>query len=138
MITDKDGKVLLEVKEIEQTGDVCNGFQYSVDSDSGIGAISFFCDKDCGEEGVEGNTAIDNVRVIVEGEPSCLYTIKKNSKAKGGCRSCPRKKDIYASGAECEDVKDCEKKIKIKKIDCPDGERGFCKKIKGKRESCRG
>ena len=93
-------------------------------------------EKDGGEGGGEGNTAIGNVRGIVEGEPSCLYTIKKNSKAKGGCRSCPRKKDIYASGAECEDVKDCDKKIKIKKIACPDGENGFCKKIKGKRTLC--
>ncbi len=66
----------------------------------------------------------------------CQYAVKKNSKPKKGCDVCPRRGDLYATGDACEDVKDCDKKIKIKQLDCPDGGPGFCKKIKGKRDSC--
>ncbi|RJP38620.1 MAG: hypothetical protein C4547_04385 [Phycisphaerales bacterium] len=69
------------------------------------------------------------------GGDACQYALKKDSKAKK-CDSCPAKGDLYDSGEACEEVGDCAKKIKVKKIDCPDGGDGFCKKIKGKRDSC--
>ncbi len=67
------------------------------------------------------------------GGGGCIYTIKK-SKSKGGCETCPEKGGEYASNAACEDVKDCEKKIKTT-IACPRGGNGICK-IKGKRSAC--
>ncbi|RJP33673.1 MAG: hypothetical protein C4547_11920 [Phycisphaerales bacterium] len=70
------------------------------------------------------------------GGTNCQYKLKKNSKAKKGCGSCPRKGDLFASETSCEDVKDCKKKISLKQVACPDGGQGFCKKIKGKLDSC--
>lgn len=70
------------------------------------------------------------------GEPVCGYKLKKNSKAKKGCGSCPSKNDIYQTEDTCQDVGDCAKKISLKQIPCPDGGEGFCKKIKGNRETC--
>ncbi len=72
----------------------------------------------------------------VSGPSGCVYTLKKNSKAKGGCTACPSKNDTYATGDACDDVKDCAKKVSLKQIDCPDGGQGTCKKIKGKRSDC--
>ncbi|RJP42396.1 MAG: hypothetical protein C4547_00620 [Phycisphaerales bacterium] len=66
-------------------------------------------------------------------ESGCGYLLKK-SKPKGGCGACPAKGDAYSSGAECEDVGDCDKKFKGT-IACPDGGNGTCK-LKGKRNSC--
>ncbi len=70
------------------------------------------------------------------GGSNCQYKLKKNAKAKKGCSACPGKNDLYATEASCEDVKECEKKLSIKQVPCPDGGRGICKKIKGKRDSC--
>ncbi len=70
------------------------------------------------------------------GEGGCQYALSANSKPKKGCNVCPRKGDIFSSGEACQDVKDCAKKIVIKKLDCPDGGPGFCKKVKGKRDAC--
>ena len=69
------------------------------------------------------------------GGDACQYKLKKDSKPKGGCEACPAQGDIIASEQNCEKKKECEKKLKGK-IDCPDGERGSCKKIKGKRTRC--
>lgn len=70
------------------------------------------------------------------GDATCVYTVKKNTKAKKGCGVCPKKGDDYATEDVCEEVGDCAKKIKVKQIPCPDGGRGFCKKLKGVRSSC--
>ncbi len=67
------------------------------------------------------------------GGGGCTCLVKK-SKAKGGCETCPEKGGDYASGADCEVVKDCEKKFKAT-IACPRGGNGTCK-VKGKRSSC--
>ncbi len=67
------------------------------------------------------------------GGGGCAYTVKK-SKAKGGCDDCPPKGGEYRSQAQCEDVKDCAKKVKTT-IACPGGGNGTCK-VKGKRSSC--
>ncbi|RJP38606.1 MAG: hypothetical protein C4547_04310 [Phycisphaerales bacterium] len=67
------------------------------------------------------------------GGARCNYLIKK-SKAKGGCETCPPKGAEFRSDAACEDVKECEKKLKGT-IACPRGGNGTCK-IKGKRRSC--
>ncbi len=69
------------------------------------------------------------------GGDACQYKLEKDSKPKGGCEACPVTGDIVASEQNCEKKKDCEKKLKGK-IDCPDGERGSCKKIKGNRTRC--
>ncbi len=69
-------------------------------------------------------------------ETGCVFLITANSKPKKGCDVCPRRNALYNTGAACEDVKDCPKKLKIAKLDCPDGGPGFCKKVKGKRDSC--
>ncbi len=67
------------------------------------------------------------------GGGGCVYTIKK-SKAKGGCEACPERGGEYASGDDCEDKKDCAKKLKGT-IGCPRGGNGVCK-VKGKIASC--
>ncbi len=67
----------------------------------------------------------------------CVYTLKKDSKAKKGCTGCPAKGDLWATGAACDDVKDCQKKIKLSRGTCPDGGLGYCKKVKGKVSDCR-
>ncbi|RJP34418.1 MAG: hypothetical protein C4547_10850 [Phycisphaerales bacterium] len=67
------------------------------------------------------------------GGGGCVYKVKK-SKPKGGCDNCPPKGGEYRSKADCEDVKDCDKKVKTT-IACPGGGNGTCK-IKGKRSSC--
>ena len=69
------------------------------------------------------------------GVDACQYKLKKDSKPKGGCEACPVKGDVIASEQNCGKKKDCEKKFKGK-IPCPEGERGSCKKIKGKRTRC--
>lgn len=66
------------------------------------------------------------------GGATCNYRLKK-SKAKR-CDVCPAVGDEVGSEQSCEDVKDCEKKLKTV-IPCPDGGRGKCK-LKGKRSSC--
>ncbi len=69
------------------------------------------------------------------GGDACQYKLKRDSKPKGGCQACPDKGDVVASEQNCEKKKECEKKLKGK-IPCPDGGRGSCKKIKGKRTRC--
>ncbi|RJP37716.1 MAG: hypothetical protein C4547_05320 [Phycisphaerales bacterium] len=64
---------------------------------------------------------------------NCTYKLKK-SKAKGGCENCPSVGDDFRTEAECEIVKDCDKKVKTV-IACPGGGPGTCK-LKGKRSSC--
>jgi len=72
-------------------------------------------------------------------EPSlCHYKLKKNSKKRKGCKTCPKKGDIIVSEFECFELGECPKKLKIAQIPCPGGGEGFCKKIKGKRDSCGG
>ena len=66
------------------------------------------------------------------GGGKCNYKIAK-SKPKRGCESCPSKGDGYESQAECEEAKDCRKKVKTT-IGCPDGP-GKCK-IKAKKRKC--
>ncbi|RJP31592.1 MAG: hypothetical protein C4547_15395 [Phycisphaerales bacterium] len=68
-----------------------------------------------------------------EGGNRCTYTLKK-SKPKGGCGNCPPKGGEYRTQTACEDVKDCDKKVKTI-IACPNGGNGTCK-LKGKRDSC--
>ncbi|RJP37230.1 MAG: hypothetical protein C4547_05775 [Phycisphaerales bacterium] len=70
---------------------------------------------------------------FVFGSAGCVYKIKK-SKSKGGCENCPEVGSEYATNAECETIKDCDKKIKTT-IACPRGGNGTCK-LKGKRSSC--
>ena len=67
----------------------------------------------------------------------CQHKLEKDSKRTGGCRArlCPVKGDVVASEQNCEKKKECEKKLNGK-IPCPDGGRGICKKIKGKRTRC--
>ncbi|RJP31011.1 MAG: hypothetical protein C4547_15940 [Phycisphaerales bacterium] len=67
------------------------------------------------------------------GETNCVYVLKKKVKAKKGCGSCPKKGDEFVTEDVCEEVKDCPKKLNLKQIPCPDGGRGFCKKINGKK-----
>jgi len=67
------------------------------------------------------------------GGVGCVYTIKK-SRSKRGCETCPEKGSDFRTQAECEDVKDCAKKLKTT-IACPRGGNGICK-IKGKVKSC--
>ncbi len=70
------------------------------------------------------------------GGGGCQYALSANPKPKKGCNVCPSRGDVIGSGQDCEEVKDCDKKLVIKKLDCPDGGPGFCKKVKGKRDSC--
>ncbi|RJP31460.1 MAG: hypothetical protein C4547_15515 [Phycisphaerales bacterium] len=79
-----------------------------------------------------GLGAHDGLAYVTLGGSRCVYTVKK-SKSKGGCEVCPPKGGDYRSEARCEDVKDCDKKIKTI-IACPQGN-GTCK-IKGKRSAC--
>lgn len=86
----------------------------------------------------------DDISLTEGGESGCLYKLKKKVKAKGGCQTCPEKGDLIESGKDCDPdkklKKECAKKFKPKgkKIPCPDGEKGFCKKIVGVRDSCAG
>lgn len=68
-----------------------------------------------------------------EGDTQCVYTVKKNTKGKKGCDVCPRKGDEYTTEDVCEDVRDCPNSVKVKKLACPDGGRGFCKGLKAKK-----
>jgi len=82
-------------------------------------------------------TYFDDAALISEGGGSlCRYKLKKNSKSLR-CSVCPRKNDIYVSQARCDGIEDCDKKLKIRRIPCPDGFGKACKGIKGKRDSCR-
>jgi len=67
---------------------------------------------------------------------SCIYELKKDSKPKKGCGTCPKKGDLFETDSQCVDVLDCSKRHRIKRIDCPGGGDGFCKRIKGLRHSC--
>ncbi len=73
--------------------------------------------------------------LFLEGGDACQYKLKKDSKPRRGCQACPGKGDIIASKQNCEKMRDCDRKLKGK-IPCPDGGRGSCKKIKGKRTRC--
>ncbi len=75
--------------------------------------------------------------LFLDGVPgdACQYKLKRDSKPKGGCKACPVKGDIFATEQNCKRMVDCDKKIK-RNIDCPDGGRGSCKKVKGKRIRC--
>lgn len=78
---------------------------------------------------------LDNVEVVILSGKTCQYKLKRDSKGKRGCEACPAKGDLVGSENACEITKDCPKKLKLKKMDCPEG-KGFCKKIKGKRSGC--
>ena len=70
---------------------------------------------------------------------TCHYKVKKNSKGKDGCPkdACPQKNEILTTDNLCESKKpDCDKKLKIKKLPCPNGGEGTCTTIKAKRSSC--
>jgi len=125
---DMDGNAVLDVVNPVRTANVCAGQKYGADSGNGISAIVVETEVN-GQ--VEGNNAIDNVKVIVGGG-TCSYTIQK-SKAKGGCQACPERGENLDTETPCEDVSDCSKKVKTT-INCPDGD-GTCK-IKAKRSSC--
>ncbi|RJP37034.1 MAG: hypothetical protein C4547_06240 [Phycisphaerales bacterium] len=87
------------------------------------------------DEELVGSGGYSDVRgwdFLEAGGPVCRYTIKK-SRAKRGCETCPPKGSSYRTEGQCEDVKDCNKKLKTT-IACPDGN-GICK-LKGKAESC--
>ncbi len=95
-----------------------------------------------GEPNAQGTTGtyFDDASLTAGGgERGCVYTIRKNSKAKRGCPrdACPKRGDLFASGEKCSEIRDCKRKIKIKRLDCPEGERGFCKKVKGKVRECK-
>ncbi|RJP33392.1 MAG: hypothetical protein C4547_12465 [Phycisphaerales bacterium] len=125
-VYDKDGNVVLDVVNPVRTMNQCAGQRYEANSNNGVSRIQVL-----GSGQVEGNNAMDNFKVIVAS--GCGYKVKK-SKSKGGCEACPEVGGEVFSGADCEDVKDCDKKYK-KTIGCPDGGPGTCK-IKGKRTSC--
>ncbi len=107
-------------------------------------------DNDCeldikGDECVEGKPVCPNgdgpvgpaVLLLGQGKPgACIYKLKRDSKPRRGCQTCPRKGDLFATEIACDTKFDCPVKETIKKIDCPQGERGFCKKLKGKRDGC--
>ena len=78
---------------------------------------------------------LDNVEIVIGSGKTCQYKLKRDSKGKRGCKACPAKGDLIGSEDACEITKDCPKKLKLKKMDCPEG-KGFCKKIKGKRSRC--
>jgi len=70
------------------------------------------------------------------GGTTCIYKAKKNSKAKGGCETCPQKNDEFSSGVQCQGPNNCDGKVKNLTIPCPDGGPGTCTKVKGKRVGC--
>ncbi len=110
-----------------------------VNGESGGGLPQLRCLDLYGDEPGNGTDGfyLDDIKLEPASAPSgCQYALKKNTKAKKGCNVCPQKGDLYGTGAACDDVKDCDKKVKLKQIDCPDGGPGFCKKIKGKRDTC--
>jgi len=80
----------------------------------------------------DGDMLMGNALAYVSGA-GCVYVVKK-SKAKGGCGACPNRGDDLRTQTECEDIQDCDKKIKTI-IACPGGGNGTCK-LKGKRKSC--
>ncbi len=125
-VYDMDDNVLLDVVPV-LTRNPCVGENYSASSGNGVSRIQIVSDGQ-----VEGNTAMDNFKVTT-GAVGCGYTIKK-SKSKGGCENCPDVGGSINSGADCNDVKDCDKKYKTT-IACPGGGPGTCK-VKGKRSSC--
>ncbi len=73
---------------------------------------------------------------VVEPGNRCVYSLKHASKARGGCDACPARGDRFASDTRCEQIAECDKKLKLRKIDCPDGGAGACRKVRGVRESC--
>jgi len=82
--------------------------------------------------GSDQNPAPPKLLVTFSTSPHCHYLLKK-SKSKGGCGDCPEKGSVFRSEVECENAKDCAKKLKTT-IPCPDGP-GVCK-LKGKRSGC--
>ncbi len=67
------------------------------------------------------------------GGTRCTYTLKK-SKPKGGCDNCPEVGDPYRTQDDCENAKDCRKKVKTT-LSCPGGGNGVCKLV-GKSRRC--
>lgn len=76
------------------------------------------------------------IQLLGEGRTTCLYKLKKDAKPKRGCESCPKKDDLFSNDRDCRNGCHCAKKAKVKKVDCPEGGPGVCKKLKGKRDSC--
>ncbi|RJP39827.1 MAG: hypothetical protein C4547_03125 [Phycisphaerales bacterium] len=64
----------------------------------------------------------------------CHYLVER-SKAKIGCPNCPAVGSVLETDRPCNEVQDCRRKYKDKRMACPDEGPGFCK-VKGKRESC--
>ena len=103
-------------------------------ADLGIGAAY---DDDGGDPPDADRGAMWVLFLEGSGGDACQYELKRDSKAKGGCRArlCPVKGDVVASQQNCEKKKECDKKLKGK-IPCPKDGPGSCKKIKGKRTRC--
>jgi len=81
-----------------------------------------------GSTGITGGGGL----AFVGGGATCVYTLKK-SKSKRGCDTCPQVGSDFRTETACEDVQDCDKRLKTT-IACPEGQ-GVCK-LKGKRSSC--
>jgi len=89
-----------------------------------------------------GGVGFPNVHLLIcwsdqggGGLEGCIYKASKNSKAKGGCQTCPQKNDLFSSGVACQGPNNCTAKVKNLTIDCPGGD-GSCTKVKGKRVEC--
>ena len=84
------------------------------------------------------NFFLDEVSITAEGGGStCVYVVSGKQKGKKGCpkEACPEKNSSIDSGVACGPPK-CKKKLKIKKLDCPNGGDGYCKKVKLKKPKC--
>jgi len=69
------------------------------------------------------------------GPDACRYRLTGDFRPKHGCRSCPMEGGLVTTEQGCDRRGDCERKFRTQ-IVCPDGGRGFCKKVKGKRSGC--
>ncbi len=136
------------VKSHQKISDTEGGFTGILDDDlfavslaslgdiDGDGVVELAVGAEWDDDGCEVNCDRGAVWVLfLNGGDACQYKLKRDSKPTRGCQACPVKGDVVASQQNCKKKRDCDRKLKGK-IPCPDGGRGSCKKIKGKRTGC--
>jgi len=111
-----NGGGVISTTTVGSTFDVCNGLPVSETSSNGVSEIVIRSTNGCQ---VEGNSAIDNVRVTTgPTTPRCIYQITKvknltNACGNATCADCPYSRgDLVCGAVECSDASECRSSLK--------------------------
>lgn len=77
------------------------------------------------------NFFLDAVEIVTEGGGTCVYIVQSKAKGREGCptETCPARGSEFDTHIDCGPP-ECRRKMKIKRLECPNGRDGYCKTVK--------